>query len=68
MRDTQDPQTQLRHLFAIWVLEPVAAVIEWGSGMNLLSNCGEYAPDALDALYQQLEDTLVQLLLPECAQ
>ncbi|UXA52394.1 TetR/AcrR family transcriptional regulator [Xanthomonas prunicola] len=64
VRDTQDLQTQLQHLFDIWVLEPVAAVIDSENGMDLVANCGVYAPDALDALYQQLEDTLVQLLRP----
>ncbi|WP_238155891.1 MULTISPECIES: TetR/AcrR family transcriptional regulator [Xanthomonas] len=64
VRDTQDLQTQLRHLFDIWVLEPVAAVIDSENGLDLVANCGVYAPDALDALYQQMEDTLVQLLRP----
>ncbi|MEA9587501.1 helix-turn-helix domain-containing protein [Xanthomonas sp. WHRI 10064A] len=64
VRDTQDLQTQLRQLFDIWVLEPVAAVIDSENGMDLVANCGVYAPDALDALYQQMEDTLVQLLRP----
>ncbi|KQR18477.1 transcriptional regulator [Xanthomonas sp. Leaf148] len=64
VRDTQDLQTQLRQLFDIWVLEPVAAVIGSENGLDLVANCGVYAPDALDALYQQMEDTLVQLLRP----
>ncbi|WP_311240566.1 MULTISPECIES: helix-turn-helix domain-containing protein [unclassified Xanthomonas] len=64
VRDTQDLHTQLRQLFDIWVLEPVAAVIDSENGLDLVANCGVYAPDALDALYQQMEDTLVQLLRP----
>ncbi|MBB4130446.1 TetR/AcrR family transcriptional regulator [Xanthomonas sp. 3075] len=64
VRDTQDLQTQLRHLFDIWVLEPVAAVIDSDNGIDLVANCGVYAPAALDALYQQMETTLVQLLSP----
>ncbi|NMI21802.1 TetR/AcrR family transcriptional regulator [Xanthomonas hortorum pv. pelargonii] len=64
VRGSQDLQTQLRHLFDIWVLEPVAAVIGSDNGMDLVANCGVYAPDALGALYQQMETTLVQLLSP----
>ncbi|MDG4481652.1 TetR/AcrR family transcriptional regulator [Xanthomonas vesicatoria] len=64
VRDTQDLQTQLRHLFDIWVLEPVAAVIDSDNGIDLVANCGVYAPAALDALYQQMEATLVRLLSP----
>ncbi|MFC7521599.1 TetR family transcriptional regulator [Xanthomonas populi] len=61
---TQDVQTQLRQVFDIWVLDPVAAVIGSENGMDLVANCGVYAPDALDDLYPQMDTTLVQLLSP----
>ncbi|WP_228963599.1 TetR/AcrR family transcriptional regulator [Xanthomonas codiaei] len=64
VRDTQDLHTQLRHLFDIWVLEPMASVIDSDNGLDLVANCGVYAPAALEALYQQMEDTLVRLLGP----
>ncbi|WP_323533217.1 helix-turn-helix domain-containing protein [Xanthomonas campestris] len=65
VRSDQDLRTQLQHLFDIWVLEPVAAVIDSANGIDLISNCGVYAPGALDDLYSHMETKLVQVLRPQ---
>jgi len=65
LRQGQDLATRLRHLFDIWVLEPVAAVIDSENATELLAKCGDYAPEALAALYAELEAQLVATLQPE---
>jgi len=65
LRPGQDLATRLRHLFDIWVLEPVAAVIDSENATELLAKCGDYAPEALAALYAQFEAQLVATLQPE---
>lgn len=65
VRPEQDLQTRLRHLFDVWVLEPVAAVIDSENATELLANCGDYAPEALADLYAHLEAQLVAALQPE---
>lgn len=46
---------QLACLFDIWVLEPAASVIDSPNGLDMMANCGTYAPDALQAIYANLE-------------
>ncbi|WP_369976425.1 TetR/AcrR family transcriptional regulator [Xanthomonas bundabergensis] len=65
LRPGQDLETRLRHLFDIWVLEPVAAVIGSENATELLAKCGDYAPEALADLYAQLEAQLVAALQPD---
>ncbi|WP_343237241.1 TetR/AcrR family transcriptional regulator [Xanthomonas sp.] len=65
LKPGQDLQARLRQLFDIWVLEPVAAVIDSENATELLANCGDYAPEALADLYAHLEAQLVAALQPE---
>ncbi|UYB51283.1 TetR/AcrR family transcriptional regulator [Xanthomonas sp. AM6] len=65
LRPGQDLATRLRHLFDIWVLEPTASVIGSENGIELLANCGDYAPQAQAEVYAQLEAQLKATLQPE---
>ncbi|WP_263604319.1 TetR/AcrR family transcriptional regulator [Xanthomonas bonasiae] len=65
LRPGQDLEARLRQLFDIWVLEPTASVIDSENGIELLAKCGDYAPEALAALYAELEAQLVATLQPE---
>ena len=65
LRPGQDLATRLRHLFDIWVLEPTASVIGLENGIELLANCGDYAPQAQAEVYAQLEAQLKATLQPE---
>ncbi len=53
---------QLACLFDIWILEPAASVIDSPNGIDMMANCGVYAPDALDAIYGRLESHLESVL------
>jgi AcrR family transcriptional regulator len=55
---------QLACLFDIWVIEPAASVIDSVNGVDMMSNCGTYAPEALAAIYARLEAHLAAVLAP----
>jgi len=55
---------QLECLFDIWVVEPAASVIDSPNGIDLLANCGSYAPEALADIYAHLEQHLAAVLAP----
>jgi len=55
---------QLACLFDIWVVEPAASVIDSPNGIDLLANCGTYAPEALADIYAHLERQLEAVLAP----
>jgi AcrR family transcriptional regulator len=58
-------QQRLSCVFDIWLIEPVASVIDSQNATELLANCGEYAPQAVAELYEQMETQLVAVLEPE---
>lgn len=53
---------QLACLFEIWVVEPAASVIDSPNGIDMMANCGNYAPQALAAIYTALEAHLTAVL------
>jgi AcrR family transcriptional regulator len=53
---------QLACLFEIWVVEPAASVIDSPNGIDMMANCGIYAPQALAAIYAALEAQLKVVL------
>lgn len=53
---------QLACLFDIWVLEPAASVIDSANGIDMMANCGTYAPEALADMYTSLEAHLATVL------
>lgn len=55
---------RLACLFEIWVVEPAASVIDSPNGIDLLANCGSYAPQALADIYAHLENHLAAVLAP----
>ena len=55
---------QLACLFAIWVVEPGASVIDSPNGIDMMENCGVYAPQALADMYAALEAHLAAVLAP----
>lgn len=55
---------KLACLFDIWVVEPVASVVDSPNGIDMMANCGSYAPDALDEIYAHLETHLEAVLAP----
>lgn len=59
-----DLAAQLVCLFDIWVLEPAASVIDAPNGIDMMANCGVYAPEALAALYAALEGHFAAVLAP----
>jgi AcrR family transcriptional regulator len=55
---------QLACVFDIWVVAPAASVIDSLNGIDMMANCGSYAPDALAAIYARLEAHLAAVLAP----
>lgn len=53
---------QLACLFEIWVVEPTASVIDSPNGIDMLANCGKYAPQALAEIYAAMEAHLEAVL------
>jgi AcrR family transcriptional regulator len=53
---------QLACLFDIWVVEPSASVIDSPNGIDMMANCGVYAPQALAGMYAALEMHLASAL------
>ncbi|MDB6144550.1 MAG: TetR family transcriptional regulator [Pseudomonas sp.] len=58
-------EQRLSCVFDIWLIEPVASVIDSENATELLANCGEYAPHAVADLYEQMEAQLIAVLEPE---
>jgi len=61
-------QAQLSCVFDIWLIEPVATVIDSKNATELLANCAEFAPQALADLYQALEQQLIAVLQPHVSE
>lgn len=57
-------RARLGCVFAIWLIEPVATVIDSENATEMLANCAEFAPQAVADLYVQLELQLVEVLQP----
>jgi hypothetical protein len=45
-------------------IRPAASVIDSPNGIDMMANCGSYAPDALAAIYARLEAHLAAVLAP----
>lgn len=56
---------KLEILFDIWIIEPFAQIIDSENARDLLANCAQYAPDAIDALYDNFEKHVIAILKPE---
>ncbi len=56
---------RLAKLFAIWIVDPFASVIDSPAGLDLLGNASTYAPEATNAIYVAFEAHLVAALEPE---
>lgn len=48
-------RAKLELLFDVWILQPVASVIELDNALELIANCALYAPEAVDELYARFE-------------
>lgn len=55
---------RLACVFDIWVVAPAASVIDSPNGIDLMANCGVYAPAALGDIYTSLEAHLAAVLAP----
>ncbi|MEI9936581.1 MAG: helix-turn-helix domain-containing protein [Pseudomonadota bacterium] len=58
-------RARLEVLFAIWIIEPFASVIDSPAGLDLLGNSAAYAPEAVAHTYQRFEHHLATLLKSE---
>jgi AcrR family transcriptional regulator len=58
---------RLEILFEIWILRPVATVIDSENGADLLANAAVYSPEATTALYVRFERQLREILQPAMA-
>lgn len=54
---------QLTLVFEVWIIEPFASVIDSPSGLDLLANSANYAPQAYADLYEQFEHELDVVLV-----
>lgn len=59
---------RLACIFDIWLIEPVASVIDSENAAELLANCAEYAPAAVANTYARMEQQLVAVLDLEAEQ
>lgn len=55
---------RLSCVFAIWLIEPVATVIDSENATEMLVDCARFAPQAVADLYAQLEFQLIEVLEP----
>lgn len=62
---TSGLQARLGCVFAIWLIEPVATVIDSENATEMLADCAKFAPQAVAELYTQLELQLIEVLQPE---
>ncbi len=58
-------RAQLEVLFAIWIIEPFASVVDSPAGLDLLGNSAAYAPEAVAQTYARFEHHLALLLKAE---
>lgn len=58
-------RARLELLFAIWIIEPFASVVDSPAGLDLLGNAAAYAPDAVASTYARFEHHLVEMLKAE---
>lgn len=61
-------QARLGCVFDIWLIEPIASVIDSENATELLANCAEFAPQALAELYGALEQQLINVLTPHMSE
>lgn len=58
-------RARLEVLFAVWIVEPFASVIDSPAGLDMLGNAALYAPEAIASTYQRFENHLETLLKSE---
>lgn len=58
-------KNKLECLFELWIILPVASVLESENGLELVANCESYAPQAVENLYAQFERQLARVIEPE---
>ncbi len=58
-------QAKLEFIFDLWILKPVASVVDSENGRDLIANCAKYAPAATASMYAQFEQHLFEVLDPE---
>lgn len=58
---------KLEVLFAVWIIEPFASVVDSPAGLDLLGNAAAYAPLAVARTYERFEHHLVGILKTEFA-
>lgn len=58
-------EAKLECLFELWIILPVASVIDSENGLELVENCERYAPKAVANLYAQFEQQLARVIEPE---
>jgi len=58
-------RAKLDRLFAIWILDPFAAVVDSPAGLDMLGNAATYAPEAVGQTYAAFEGHLTSVLKPE---
>ncbi len=58
-------RARLEVLFAVWIIEPFASVVDSPAGLDMLGNAAEYAPDAVAKTYERFEHHLLTLLKME---
>ena len=52
-------------LFDVWIIQPVASVIDSENGKELLANVAIYSPEGTNAIYSKFEAMLIDVLKPE---
>lgn len=60
----KDLKSQLQFLFEVWIIQPFASVVDSENGKELLVNCADFVPEAVDNLYAGFESCLVLVLEP----
>ena len=58
-------RARLEALFAVWIVEPFASVVDSPARLEMLGNSAAYAPDAVARRYERFEHHLVTLLKAE---
>ena len=58
-------RARLETLFAVWIIEPFASVVDSPAGLDLLGNSAVYAPEAIARTYERFEHHLATLLKAE---
>jgi AcrR family transcriptional regulator len=58
-------RAKLEVLFAVWIVEPFASVVDSPAGLDMLGNAAIYAPEAVAETYARFEQHLVAILKAE---